>query len=165
MSDTTQGFESLGQISGVPGQAARQQEEAPLREKKVDKFGRAYATGKRKNAIARVWVKPGKGNITINGKTSDQYFARPVLRMMINQPFRITDREGQFDVIVTVTGSGLSGQAGAVRHGISKALSDYEPPLRPALKHAGFLTRDSRVVERKKYGRKKARRSFQFSKR
>ena len=165
MSDTTQGFESLGQITGVQGQAARAQEDAPLREKKVDKFGRAYATGKRKNAIARVWVKPGKGNITINGKTSDQYFARPVLRMMISQPFRITDREGQFDVIVTVTGSGLSGQAGAVRHGISKALSDYEPPLRPALKHAGFLTRDSRVVERKKYGRKKARRSFQFSKR
>ena len=165
MSDTTQGFESLGQITGVQGQAARAQEDAPLREKKVDKFGRAYATGKRKNAIARVWVKPGKGNITINGKTSDQYFARPVLRMMISQPFRITDREGQFDVIVTVTGSGLSGQAGAVRHGISKALSDYEPPLRPALKHAGFLTRDSRVVERKKYGKKKARRSFQFSKR
>ncbi|WP_395647348.1 30S ribosomal protein S9 [Terricaulis sp.] len=165
MTDTTQGLESLGQITGVPGQARVEQGVAELRERKVDKLGRAYATGKRKNAIARVWVKPGKGQITINGKTSDQYFARPVLRMMINQPFRITDREGQFDVIVTVTGSGLSGQAGAVRHGISKALSDYEPPLRPALKHAGFLTRDSRVVERKKYGRKKARRSFQFSKR
>lgn len=165
MSDTTQGFESLGQITGVQGQAARAQEDAPLREKKVDKFGRAYATGKRKNAVARVWVKPGKGNITINGKTSDAYFARPVLRMMINQPFKITEREGEFDVIVTVTGSGLSGQAGAVRHGISKALADYEPALRPALKHAGFMTRDSRVVERKKYGRKKARRSFQFSKR
>jgi small subunit ribosomal protein S9 len=138
---------------------------AVLRERKVDKFGRAYATGKRKNAVARVWLKPGKGVITINGKSSDAYFARPVLRMMINQPFKVTEREGEFDVICTVVGSGLSGQAGAVRHGISKALSDYEPALRPALKHAGFMTRDSRVVERKKYGRKKARRSFQFSKR
>ena len=162
MSDISQGLESLGQITGQPGLP---QNEAPLREKKTDKFGRSYATGKRKNAIARAWVKPGKGKITVNGKESDKYFARPVLRMMINQPFRITDREGQFDVNVTVVGSGLSGQAGAVRHAISKALSDYEPPLRPALKHAGFLTRDSRVVERKKYGRKKARRSFQFSKR
>ncbi len=163
MSDISQGLESLGQITGQS--APVQQNEAPLREKKTDKFGRAYATGKRKNAIARAWVKPGKGKITVNGKESDAYFARPVLRMMINQPFRITDREGQFDVNVTVVGSGLSGQAGAVRHAISKALSDYEPPLRPTLKHAGFLTRDSRVVERKKYGRKKARRSFQFSKR
>lgn len=162
MTDTTQGLESLGQIAGRP---AVQQNEAPLHERKVDQFGRSYATGKRKNAIARVWVKPGKGAITINGKTSDAYFARPVLRMMINQPFRVTEREGQFDVICTVVGSGLSGQAGAVRHGISKALADYEPALRPALKHAGFMTRDSRVVERKKYGRKKARRSFQFSKR
>ncbi len=162
MSDIQQGFGSLGEITGAPRLA---QGEAVLHERKVDKFGRAYATGKRKNAIARVWVKPGKGAITINGKTSDKYFARPVLRMMINQPFRITNREGQFDVICTVLGSGLSGQAGAVRHGISKALSDYEPELRPTLKHAGFLTRDSRVVERKKYGRKKARRSFQFSKR
>ncbi|MES1203590.1 MAG: 30S ribosomal protein S9 [Pseudomonadota bacterium] len=143
----------------------RPQEPAPLRERKVDNLGRAYATGKRKNAIARVWLKPGKGTITINGKTSDAYFARPVLRMMIQQPFRITDREGQFDVNVTVAGSGLSGQAGAVRHGISKALSDFEPAVRPALKHAGFMTRDSRVVERKKYGKAKARRSFQFSKR
>ena len=163
MSDISQGLESLGQITGQP--AAVQQNEAPLREKRTDKFGRAYATGKRKNAIARAWVKPGKGKITVNGKESDAYFARPVLRMMINQPFRITDREGQFDVNVTVVGSGLSGQAGAVRNAISKALADYEPPLRPTLKHAGFLTRDSRVVERKKYGRKKARRSFQFSKR
>jgi len=163
MSDVTQGLESLGQIAGQP--ARIEQNVAELRERKVDKFGRAYATGKRKNAVARVWVKPGKGNITINGKPSDAYFARPVLRMMINQPFKVTEREGEFDVICTVVGSGLSGQAGAVRHGISKALSDYEPPLRPALKHAGFLTRDSRVVERKKYGRKKARRSFQFSKR
>jgi small subunit ribosomal protein S9 len=162
MSDIQQGFGALGEITGAPRLA---QGEAVLHERKVDKFGRAYATGKRKNAIARVWVKPGKGAITINGKTSDKYFARPVLRMMINQPFRITNREGQFDVICTVLGSGLSGQAGAVRHGISKALSDYEPELRPTLKHAGFLTRDSRVVERKKYGRKKARRSFQFSKR
>jgi small subunit ribosomal protein S9 len=162
MSDISQGLESLGQITGAPRAA---QSEAPLHERKVDKLGRAYATGKRKNAIARVWVKPGKGKITINGKESDAYFARPVLRMMINQPFKITEREGEFDVVCTVTGSGLSGQAGAVRHGISKALSDYEPALRPALKHAGFLTRDPRVVERKKYGRKKARRSFQFSKR
>ena len=159
----SQGLESLGEITGQA--PARAQEPAPLREKKVDKFGRAYATGKRKNAVARVWVKPGKGKITINGKESDAYFARPVLRMMINQPFKVTEREGEFDVVCTVTGSGLSGQAGAVRNGISKALADYEPPLRPALKHAGFLTRDSRVVERKKYGRKKARRSFQFSKR
>ncbi len=162
MSDIQQGFESLGEITGAPRLA---QNEAPVYERKVDKFGRSYATGKRKNAIARVWVKPGKGKITVNGKESDAYFARPVLRMMINQPFRITNREGQFDVICTVVGSGLSGQAGAVRHGISKALSDYEPGLRPTLKHAGFLTRDSRVVERKKYGKKKARRSFQFSKR
>lgn len=164
MSDIQQGFESLGEMTGAPkGQGT--DHIAIVREKKVDKFGRAYATGKRKNAIARVWVKPGKGAITINGKTSDAYFARPVLRMMINQPFKITNREGEFDVFVTVTGSGLSGQAGAVRHGISKALADYEPALRPALKHAGFMTRDSRVVERKKYGRAKARRSFQFSKR
>ncbi len=164
MSDIQQGFESLGQIAGVPkGQGT--EHIAIVRERKVDQFGRAYATGKRKNAVARVWVKPGKGNITINGKTSDAYFARPVLRMMINQPFKVTEREGEFDVYVTVSGSGLSGQAGAVRHGISKALSDYEPALRPALKHAGFMTRDSRVVERKKYGKAKARRSFQFSKR
>ena len=163
MSDIQQGFGGLGDMVDAP--LRPQQEPAPLRERKVDNLGRAYATGKRKNAIARAWVKPGKGQITINGKTSDAYFARPVLRMMINQPFRITDREGQFDVVVTVVGSGLSGQAGAVRHAISKALADYEPPLRPALKHAGFLTRDSRVVERKKYGRAKAHRSFQFSKR
>ena len=163
MSDTSQGLESLAEMTGAP--APSHQEEAPLREQKLDKFGRAYATGKRKNAIARVWVKPGKGEITINGKTSDAYFARPVLRMMINQPFKLTEREGQYDVYCTVVGSGLSGQAGAVRHGISKALADFEPPLRPSLKHAGFLTRDSRVVERKKYGKKKARRSFQFSKR
>ncbi|MBY0563801.1 MAG: 30S ribosomal protein S9 [Hyphomonadaceae bacterium] len=163
MSDISQGLESLGQMTGQT--PPRPNEPAPIYERKVDKLGRAYATGKRKNAIARVWVKPGKGKITINGRDSEVYFARPVLRMMINQPFKVTDRQGEFDVVCTVVGSGLSGQAGAVRHGISKALSDYEPALRPALKHAGFLTRDSRVVERKKYGRKKARRSFQFSKR
>jgi small subunit ribosomal protein S9 len=138
---------------------------APAYVQKLDSLGRAYATGKRKNAIARVWLKPGKGQFIVNGKPSDVYFARPVLRMMIVQPFRVTDREGQYDVFCSVIGSGLSGQAGAVRHGVAQALADYEPPLRPALKHFGFLTRDSRVVERKKYGRKKARRRFQFSKR
>ncbi len=130
-----------------------------------DEFGRSYATGKRKNAVARVWIKPGSGKIEINGRDSPVYFARPVLRMLINQPFVVTDRLGQFDVWCTVTGGGLSGQAGAVRHGISRALTFYEPALRPVLKHGGFLTRDSRVVERKKYGKAKARRSFQFSKR
>jgi small subunit ribosomal protein S9 len=164
MSDIAQGLESLGEMTGRPPGTGTEHI-AVTRERKVDQFGRSYATGKRKNAVARVWVKPGKGVITINGKPSDAYFARPVLRMMINQPFKVTNREGEFDVVCTVTGSGLSGQAGAVRHGISKALSDYEPALRPALKHAGFMTRDPRVVERKKYGRKKARRSFQFSKR
>jgi small subunit ribosomal protein S9 len=132
---------------------------------KLDAQGRAYATGKRKNAVARVWVKPGTGKITVNGRDSPIYFARPVLRMLINQPFAIVNRLGQFDVNCTVIGGGLSGQAGAVRHGISKALLNYEPGLRPALKAQGFLTRDSRVVERKKYGKAKARRSFQFSKR
>src|SRR3954447_2297773 len=130
-----------------------------------DELGRSYATGKRKNAVARVWIKPGNGKIEVNGRDSPVYFARPVLRMMINQPFVVTDRLGQFDVFCTVLGGGLSGQAGAVRHGISKALTFYEPGLRPVLKHGGFLTRDSRVVERKKYGKAKARRSFQFSKR
>src|SRR5437764_6701415 len=134
-------------------------------EPKRDEFGRSYATGKRKNAIARVWIKPGNGKIEVNGRDSPVYFARPVLRMLINQPFVITDRLGQFDVWCTVTGGGLSGQAGAVRHGISRALTFYEPGLRPTLKHGGFLTRDSRIVERKKYGKAKARRSFQFSKR
>jgi small subunit ribosomal protein S9 len=132
---------------------------------KIDAQGRAYATGKRKNAIARVWVKPGTGKITVNGRDSPVYFARPVLRMLISQPFLVVNRLGQFDVNCTVVGGGLSGQAGAVRHGISKALLNYEPGLRPALKAQGFLTRDSRVVERKKYGKAKARRSFQFSKR
>ena len=132
---------------------------------KRDSKGRAYATGKRKDAVARVWIKPGKGTITINGRDQEVYFARPVLRMMIAQPLQVTDREGQFDIVVTVEGSGLSGQAGAVRHGLSKALTNFEPELRGVLKKGGFLTRDSRVVERKKYGRAKARRSFQFSKR
>ena len=132
---------------------------------KRDALGRSYATGKRKNAVARVWIRPGNGKIEINGRDSPTYFARPVLRMLLNQPFVVTDRLGQFDVWCTVTGGGLSGQAGAVRHGISKALTHYEPGLRPALKQGGFLTRDSRVVERKKYGKAKARRSFQFSKR
>jgi small subunit ribosomal protein S9 len=138
---------------------------APVHVQKLDKLGRAYASGKRKNAIARVWIKPGKGTITVNGRTLENYFARPVLRMIISQPQQITNREGQYDIMITCTGGGLSGQAGAVRHGISKALTYYEPDLRPALKKEGFLTRDSRIVERKKYGRAKARRSFQFSKR
>jgi len=132
---------------------------------KLDPQGRAYATGKRKNAVARVWIKPGTGQITVNGRDSPTYFARPVLRMLLNQPFVVANRLGQYDVVCTVIGGGLSGQAGAVRHGISRALTFYEPDLRPTLKSQGFLTRDSRVVERKKYGRAKARRSFQFSKR
>ncbi|HEX2581393.1 MAG TPA: 30S ribosomal protein S9 [Dongiaceae bacterium] len=156
-------LKDLGQATArVAGEIV---DSAIKRERKIDKRGRAYATGKRKDAIARVWIKPGKGIININGRDSAQYFARPVLRMMINQPFSLVDRLGQFDVVCTVVGGGLSGQAGAVRHGISKALIHYEPELRPALKKGGFLTRDSRVVERKKYGRAKARRRFQFSKR
>jgi len=139
--------------------------EAPKHEKKVDKFGRAYATGKRKNAIARVWIKPGKGKITVNGRAVEVYFARPVLQMIVNQPFAVADRNGQFDVDVLVNGGGLSGQAGAVKHGISKALTYFEPELRAPLKTAKFLRRDARVVERKKYGRAKARKRFQFSKR
>jgi small subunit ribosomal protein S9 len=158
-------------------QQARQQPEAPLAplaphaqpaepvKPKLDPQGRAYATGKRKNAVARVWIKPGTGQITVNGRDSPIYFARPVLRMLLNQPFVVANRLGQYDVVCTVVGGGLSGQAGAVRHGISRALTYYEPDLRPTLKSQGFLTRDSRVVERKKYGRAKARRSFQFSKR
>ena len=138
---------------------------APKAEPKRDKQGRSYATGKRKNAVARVWVKPGKGKIVVNEREIEKYFTRPVLRMLINQPFAAANRANEFDVVCTVSGGGLSGQAGAVRHGISKALTYYEPDLRPALKAGGFLTRDARVVERKKYGKKKARRSFQFSKR
>jgi small subunit ribosomal protein S9 len=137
----------------------------PLREQDLDKFGRAYATGRRKDAVARVWLKPGKGKITVNGRDQETYFARPTLRLVLNQVFAITEREGQYDVDVTVKGGGLSGQAGAVKHGISQALTKYEPTLRAAVKAAGFLTRDSRKVERKKYGKAKARKSFQFSKR
>ncbi len=156
---TTQGLASLAVL-------APKAENAPVeRVQMLDKLGRAYATGKRKNAIARVWIKPGSGKWIINGREQEVYFARPVLRMMIAQPLNLTERASQFDVMVQVQGSGLSGQAGAIRHGLSKALTYYEPGLRPALKAAGFLTRDSRVVERKKYGRAKARRSFQFSKR
>ena len=138
---------------------------AVLREKEVDAQGRAYATGRRKDAVARVWLKPGSGKIVVNGRDQEVYFARPTLRLVINQPFQVAGREGQYDVVCTVAGGGLSGQAGAVKHGISQALSKYEPTLRAMVKAAGFLTRDSRVVERKKYGRAKARRSFQFSKR
>ncbi len=139
--------------------------EAPRYVQKLDKQGRAYATGKRKNAVARVWVKPGAGKITVNGRDIEAYFARPVLRMILAQPLAVAKRTGQYDLVVSVAGGGLSGQAGAVRHGLAKALTNYEPELRPALKKEGFLTRDSRVVERKKYGKRKARRSFQFSKR
>jgi small subunit ribosomal protein S9 len=151
-------IESLKDVSDIETQI-------PLPEKKVDDLGRAYATGKRKNAVARVWLKAGSGVIKINNKISDDYFARPVLRMLINQPLVAADRVDQFDIICSVTGGGLSGQAGAIRHGISKCLVNFEPEVKKALKPGGFLTRDSRVVERKKYGRAKARRSFQFSKR
>jgi len=139
--------------------------EAVLREQELDKYGRAYATGRRKDAVARVWLKPGSGKIVVNGRDQEVYFARPTLRLVINQPFGITERAGQYDIIATVKGGGLSGQAGAVLHGIAQALSRYEPVLRTTVKRAGFLTRDSRVVERKKYGKAKARKSFQFSKR
>ncbi|MFM6930938.1 MAG: 30S ribosomal protein S9 [Novosphingobium sp.] len=138
---------------------------APIREKEVDAQGRAYATGRRKDAVARVWLKPGTGKITVNGRDQAVYFARPTLRLVIDQPFQISDRVGQYDIVATVKGGGLSGQAGAVKHGIAQALSKFEPLLRSTVKAAGFLTRDPRVVERKKYGRAKARRSFQFSKR
>ena len=163
MSDSTRTLADLKDLavaSAVPAFA-----EAPKRDPKRDAQGRSYATGRRKNAVARVWIKPGKGEITVNGKKVVTYFARPVLRMLLTQPFLVTDRYNQFDVVCTCNGGGLSGQAGAVRHGISRALTHFEPDLRPVLKLAGFLTRDSRVVERKKYGRAKARRSFQFSKR
>jgi small subunit ribosomal protein S9 len=158
MSDTMQ---SLDQLSGLKTAAP----EGPKYEKKVDKQGRAYATGKRKDAVARVWIKPGSGKVTVNTREVEVYFARPVLRMMIQQPLVAAARQSQYDVVCTVAGGGLSGQAGAVRHGISKALTNFEPDLRGVLKKGGFLTRDSRVVERKKYGKAKARRSFQFSKR
>jgi small subunit ribosomal protein S9 len=158
-------LKDLGTATKAVGPAGASAEAAPKHERKVDAQGRAYATGKRKDAIARVWLKPGSGKVTVNGRDITVYFARPVLRMVINQPFGIVNRAGQFDVVCSVTGGGLSGQAGAVRHGISKALTYFEPDLRGALKQEGFLTRDSRTVERKKYGRAKARRSFQFSKR
>src|SRR4029079_13759898 len=141
------------------------QEAAPLREQQLDKQGRAYATGRRKDAVARVWLKPGSGKILVNGREQEVYFARPTLRLVINQPFDVADRRDQYDVIATVKGGGLSGQAGAVKHGIAQALSRYEPALRTVVKQAGFLTRDPRAVGRQKYGRAKARRSFQFSKR
>ena len=149
----------------APSAPVIEREPMPLREQIIDKQGRAYATGRRKDAVARVWIKPGSGKITVNGRDQEIYFARPTLRLVINQPFTVTERTGQYDVVCTVKGGGLSGQAGAVKHGISQALTKYEPALRPAVKAEGFLTRDSRTVERKKYGRAKARRSFQFSKR
>ncbi|MFG1464643.1 30S ribosomal protein S9 [Xanthobacter sp. DSM 24535] len=158
MAEVLQSLDALDSRQGVI-------EEAPVHVQKLDKFGRAYATGKRKDAVARVWIRPGTGKIMVNDRDVVTYFARPVLRLMINQPFQAAAREEQYDVVCTVSGGGLSGQAGALRHGISRALTYYEPELRGPLKKGGFLTRDSRVVERKKYGRAKARRSFQFSKR
>jgi small subunit ribosomal protein S9 len=177
MSDTRQSLSDLAEITGAEAPAAPAardeapapqqppQPEAPLREQQLDAQGRAYATGRRKDAVARVWLKPGSGQITVNGRDQTVYFARPTLRLVINQPFDVAERTGQYDVVCTVTGGGLSGQAGAVKHGISQALTRFEPALRTTVKRAGFLTRDPRVVERKKYGRAKARRSFQFSKR
>jgi small subunit ribosomal protein S9 len=164
MSGQTRTLADLKDLA-IAAQVATPEQQQPKREPKRDALGRSYATGRRKDAVARVWIKPGKGDITVNGKKVGVYFARPVLRMLITQPFLVADRYNQFDVMCTVVGGGLSGQAGAVRHGISRALTFYEPDLRAILKAAGFLTRDSRVVERKKYGRAKARRSFQFSKR
>ncbi len=163
MSDTATSLadlETLGADVQAPAQIA-----AVTREQEIDAQGRAYATGRRKDAVARVWLKPGTGKIVVNGRDQEIYFARPSLRLVINQPFGVTERTGQYDVIATVKGGGLSGQAGAVKHGIAQALSKYEPTLRSAVKSEGFLTRDSRVVERKKYGKAKARKSFQFSKR
>ncbi|MBR35409.1 MAG: 30S ribosomal protein S9 [Rhodobacteraceae bacterium] len=158
-------IKSLGDLETVASVDEASADSAVIREPKRDDFGRSYATGKRKDAIARVWIKPGSGKVMVNGKEMNSYFARPVLQMILRQPFQVAGVEDQFDVNATVKGGGLSGQAGAVKHGISKALQLYEPALRGALKSAGFLTRDSRVVERKKYGKRKARRSFQFSKR
>jgi small subunit ribosomal protein S9 len=171
MSDTDT-VQSLSDLKDIAGTAVADEiitaapvSNAPLREQELDAQGRAYATGRRKDAVARVWLKPGTGKVTINGRDQEVYFARPTLRLVINQPFQVAGRDAQYDVVATVKGGGLSGQAGAVKHGISQALSKYEPALRGVVKAAGFLTRDSRVVERKKYGRAKARRSFQFSKR
>lgn len=165
MAEETKTLEDLKDI--VDPELAQQAAEvaAPVYVQELDELGRAYATGRRKDAVARVWIKPGKGEIKVNGREFETYFARPVLRMVINQPFEVAGREGQYDVYCTVKGGGLSGQAGALRHGISRALTKYEPDLRGALKKEGFMTRDSRTVERKKYGLAKARRSFQFSKR
>jgi small subunit ribosomal protein S9 len=159
---TLNSLEDLGEVTIV---VETVQIDAPVYVQKLDAQGRAYATGKRKDAVARVWIKPGSGRITINGREFEKYFARPVLRMVLLQPVVAAERNDQYDVVATVSGGGLSGQAGAIRHGISKALTLFEPELRPVLKKGGFLTRDSRVVERKKYGKAKARRSFQFSKR
>ncbi|MFN7025260.1 MAG: 30S ribosomal protein S9 [Pseudorhizobium sp.] len=155
----------MADLSSLKDLAPAAENQAPVHVRKVDAQGRSYATGKRKNAIARVWIKAGSGKIVINGRDFSAYFARPVLQMILQQPLVAAARAGQFDIIATVAGGGLSGQAGAVRHGVSKALTYFEPGLRPVLKKGGFLTRDSRVVERKKYGKAKARRSFQFSKR
>ncbi|HZY14255.1 MAG TPA: 30S ribosomal protein S9 [Beijerinckiaceae bacterium] len=157
--------ETLSSLQDLKSSDAAPAPEAPRYVQKLDKQGRAYATGKRKDAVARVWIRPGSGKIVVNTKPVEVYFARPVLRMILQQPLAIAQRHGQYDLTVSVAGGGLSGQAGAVRHGLAKALTNYEPDLRPALKREGFLTRDARVVERKKYGKKKARRSFQFSKR
>jgi small subunit ribosomal protein S9 len=157
--------EILSSLQDLRSADAAPAPEAPRYVQKLDKQGRAYATGKRKDAVARVWIRPGSGKIVVNTRPVEVYFARPVLRMILQQPLAIAQRHGQYDLTVTVAGGGLSGQAGAVRHGLAKALTNFEPDLRPALKREGFLTRDSRVVERKKYGKKKARRSFQFSKR
>ncbi len=164
MAETIRSLDEL-KDAAAGTEAGVDHEEQASRQPKRDALNRSYATGKRKESVARVWVRPGRGAVMVNGKEMAQYFARPVLQMMIGQPFTIANVAGEFDVMCTVKGGGLSGQAGAVRHGISKALSLWDPQLRPALKHAGFLTRDARVVERKKYGRAKARRSFQFSKR
>ncbi|MEM1047263.1 MAG: 30S ribosomal protein S9 [Pseudomonadota bacterium] len=161
MAEEIQSLEDLGDALGTTPVEV----EAPVHVQKLDAHGRAYATGKRKDAVARVWVKPGSGKIVVNKKDFTEYFGRPVLQMVVQQPIVAVSRKGQYDIVATVSGGGLSGQAGALRHGISKALTYYEPDLRGTLKKGGFLTRDSRVVERKKYGRRKARRSFQFSKR
>lgn len=163
MAQQEQTLSDLSELSQAAGTQAADEEQAPAPQ--IDSHGRSYATGKRKDAVARVWIKPGSGKVQVNGKDLAAYFVRPVLRMLVHQPFEAAGRDGQFDTYATVTGGGLSGQAGAVRHGIAQALSRYEPTLRPVLKQGGFLTRDPRVVERKKYGRRKARRSFQFSKR
>ena len=163
MADEINTLEDLAAVAGV--EAPVQEEILTPREPVRDEFGRSYATGKRKDAVARVWIKPGSGKVVVNGKEMDKYFARPVLQLILRQPFQVAGVEGEFDVMATVKGGGLTGQAGAVKHGISKALQLYDPALRGALKAAGFLTRDSRVVERKKYGKAKARKSFQFSKR